>query len=146
MPRAPRPIFTQEWVDALSPGRETAMPCKVNIYVLGDRIYDEATNTYIYDKTTVYDGIARVQPLRSAQQRILPNDNTFVQQVLISVPISATKDTDFRLGYQARVSDAPLMPSLSKYQYVMQEFMDSGNPIERTFLFTVDQEMVVDGV
>lgn len=146
MPRASRPIFTQEWVDALTPGRQSAMPCKVSIYVLGERTYIEETNSYEYVKTVVYDGIARVQPLRSAQQRILPNDNTFVQQVLISVPISVTKDTDFRLGFQARVSEAPLMPSLTKYQYVMQEFMDSGNPIERTFLFTVDEEMVVNGV
>ena len=146
MPRPMRPIFTQEWVDALTPGREAAMPCKVYLYTLGDPQYNEETNTYEHTKTELYNGIARVQPLRTAQQRILPNDNTFVQQVLISVPISVTKSVDFRLGTQARVTEAPLLTSLTKMQYVLQEFMDSGNPIERTFLFTVDQEAVVNGV
>lgn len=143
MPFKKRDYFTARWQKGLEASRSMFMPCSVRIYTLGEAVYDPATNTYTYpDSVDVYAGKARVQPIRSATQRILPQDNTFVQTVLVSVPITPVQSVDFRGGMQARVTECLLFPGLTTYQYVIQEVMDSGNPVERTLLFTVDQEAV----
>lgn len=134
-------VFTQEWVDALKGVPESAMPASVQIWRKdGEPQYDETTNTYTQAKTIWYEGKARVQPIRNASDKVQPGDSTTVQNVLISVPIGAVKDADFRPQNQARVTVSPLNPALCKYQYVLQEIMDSSNPIERTLMFVVNQE------
>lgn len=148
MPFKSRPYFTQKWQDGLAASREMFMPCQVRIFDQGESEYDPATNTYGYPNLVeLYVGKARVQPIRSAVSKLLPQDNTAIQTVLISVPIGEVQDIDFRGGLQARVTECLLFPSLKSYQFALLEIMDSGNPAERTLLFTVDQEQVVtDGV
>lgn len=139
---SPLPVFTQRWVDGLKGVPQSGMAAEVEMYVLGDRVYNEATNQYDYEKTVLYSGKARVQPLRSATPRIMPNNTTSVQTVLISLPIDAVKAEDIRPSVQVRVRKADLNPSLLKYQYVIKEIVDSSNPLERTFLTEVNQEAV----
>lgn len=138
----PPNVFTQAWVDGLKRVPEAGMAAEVEIYTLGERVYNEATNKYDYLKTVLYAGKARVQPLRSATPRIMPNNTTSVQTVLISLPIDALKDEDIRPSVQVRVRNAPLNPSLLMYQYVVKEIVDSSNPLERTILTEVNQEAV----
>ena len=138
----PPNIFTQRWVDGLKHVPESGMAAEIAMYTLGDKVYDEATNTYVYTKNYLYTGKARVQPLRSATPRILPNDTTSVQTVLISLPIDAVLNEDIRPSVQVRVTSAPLNPSLTKYQYIIKEIADSSNPLERTFQAEVNQEAV----
>lgn len=133
-------IFTQGMVDAMQPSVTSVMAAEGRIYRSVRGEYDEATNTfpltYVYDITSKM----RVQPLRSATPRIIPNNTTDVQTVLVSVPISALGATDVRPGDQVRVTSAPLNPTLTKYTYIIFEIMDSSNPLERTVLCRSDQE------
>lgn len=144
MPLTPTPpnVFTQAWVDGLKHAPEAGMAATVDIYTLGDKVYNPATNQYEFTKTFLYQGKARVQPLRSATPRIMPNNTTSVQTVLISLPIDAVKTEDIRPSVQVRVTSAPLNPSLLMYQYVVKEIVDSSNPLERTILTEVNQEAV----
>ena len=133
-------IFTQGMVDAMQPSVTSVMAAEGRIYRSVRGEYDEATNTfpltYIYDITSAM----RVQPLRSATPRIIPNNTTDVQTVLVSVPINALGDTDVRPGDQVRVTKSPLNASLLRYTYIVFEVMDSSNPLERTVLCRSDQE------
>lgn len=135
-------VFSQRWVDGLKHVPESGMVAQIEMYTLGERVYNEATNQYDYTKTVLYAGKARVQPLRSANPRVIPNNATTVQTVLISLPIDAVLDKDIRPSVQVRVTASPLNPALTKYQYVLKEIMDSSNPLERTFLSEVNQEAV----
>lgn len=147
MPFKQRPYFTAEWQAGLAKARQPFMPTTVRIFDQGKGVYDPATNKYTYPNlTVVYEGEARVQPIRSTQSRILPQDNTTVQTVLFMIPLLEVQDVDFRPGLQARVTSAPLFPGVEGYQYVLREVTDAGNAVERTLVFTVDQEMVVNGV
>lgn len=137
-----RDLFSQTWVDALRGAPESAMVAAVRIYDpnTNNAILDKATNTYINAFTIWYDGIGRVQPLRSANLQNNAGNPTTVQTVLFSIPI-ANKALDLRPGLQATVLSSPLNPTLTKYQYVISEILDSSNPIEKTFLCTANQEI-----
>ena len=135
-------VFSQAWVDGLKHVPELGMQAKIELYTLEKGAYDPATNTYTNNKTMHYAGKARVQPLRSAVPRIVPNDSTLVQTVLISMPIDKLLGVDIRPQMQVRVTEAPLNPSLTRYQYVVKEIIDSSNPLERTILTEVNEEVV----
>lgn len=143
MPRMPRPIFTPEWQAAGAAAVETAMPATIRIFrYSGEPEYDPATNTYVRPTETLYEGMARVQPLRGSRYEPSPMDSTYAQTVLLSVPISAAQGTDFRVSNQARVLTTPLNTVNTEYQYVVTEIIDSSNPFERTLLCSVNLEAV----
>lgn len=144
MPRTPRPIFTQEWQAGLSRAVRTAMPAEVRFFETGDSIYVPEENDYVTDTTTLYEGIARVQPLRSSRFEPAPMDSSYWQTVLISVPIEDVAGVDFRVGHQARVTLSPLNPAILKYQYNVNEIIDSSNPFERTLLCAVPLDAVAE--
>lgn len=139
-----RTLFSPAWQEALRGAPESAMDATVLIYdpnVQND-VYDADTDTWTRVPSNIYSGKARVQPLRSANDIAQPGNETTVQTVLISIPIS-TNSLAFRPGLRAEVLSAPLNPSLLAYQFVLSDITDSSNPIERTLLFTVNQETVV---
>lgn len=137
-----RDLFSPAWVEALRGAPESAMDAVVRVYDpnTANAILDKTTNTYSNNFTVVYDGIARLQPLRSVTQQNNAGNPTTVQTVLFSIPI-AYKTLQLRPGLQATVLSSELNPSLVNYQYVISEIIDSSNPIEKTFLCTVDQEI-----
>lgn len=139
------PLFSPAWVAALAPSAQAAQVATVRIYDpnVSQTVYDPIANTWVTATTEVYFGAARVQPLRGANQAPSTGNDTRVQSVLFALPIAATSALDFRTGLQAQVIDSPLNPSLLGYQYVLVEIMDSSNPVERTLIFTVNQETVV---
>lgn len=133
-------LFTQEWVDSLRGVPERGMVASGRVYRASRGPYDETTNdyplVYVFDITTKM----RVQPLRSATPRIIPNNTTDVQTVLFSVPVDVLNAVDLRPGDQVRVTESPLNPVLTNYTYIVFEIMDSSNPLERTFLCRSDLE------
>lgn len=139
-----RDLFTQAWVDNLSPSVERSMPDEVQFYdpETAEAIYDPVTNSYISVPEILLTCKARVQPIRSAAQKDRAADSTTVQTVLVSIPIALGKNLDLRPHHRAKVLSAPLMPVQTKFIYVVREVMDSSNPIERTFYFDVNQEAV----
>jgi hypothetical protein len=138
MPREPRPIFTERWQEGLSSVAKTGMPATLRLFRLGERVYDPETNTYVDTTETLYTGKARVQPLRSSRFEPAPMDSAYWQTVLIE----DAQGVDFRVADQARVTEAPLNDSLLKYQFVVNEIIDSSNPFERTLLCAVTLEAV----
>lgn len=139
----PVTLFNPAWVEALRGAPESGMASTVLIYDpnVSESIYDPDTDTWNDVQEPIWTGPARVQPLRSANNKDQPGNETTVQTVLVSIPIS-TNTENFRAGLQLDVLTAPLNPSLLTYQFVLQEIVDSSNPLERTLMFTVDQETV----
>lgn len=142
MPLSPRPLFNERWQAGLSAVAQTGMPATLRLFRLGERVYDPATNTYVDTTETLYEGKARVQPLRSSRFETAPMDSAYWQTVLISIPIEDAQGVDFRVADQARVTEAPLNDALLKYQFVVNEIIDSSNPFERTLLCSVTLEAV----
>lgn len=139
----PTTLFNPAWVARLKGAPESAMAATVYIYDPNSstEVYDADTDTWTETPTSVYSGRGRVQPLRSANDREQPGNETTVQTVLVSIPIT-TNTLDFRPGLQMEVLTAPLNPSLLTYKFVLQEILDSSNPLERTLMFQVNQETV----
>jgi hypothetical protein len=137
-------LFSVQWRDALRVVPEMGMTAQIEFYLPAPKpTYDPVTGTYTSVPTVVWSGMARVQPLRSAAAKANNADDTVVQSVLVSIPIIAGLGFDLRPEHRARVLSAPLNPLLTKYLYVANEVMDSSNPIERTFVFTVNVETKV---
>jgi hypothetical protein len=136
-----RTLFSPAWQEALRGAPESAMDATVLIYSTNSstEVYDADTDTWTRVPTNVYSGKARVQPLRNANDIAQPGNETTLQSVLVSLPISANV-SNFRPGLRLDVLTAPLNPSLLTYQFVLTDIVDSSNPIERTLMFSVDQE------
>lgn len=149
--RNERTLFSPAWQEALRGAPESAMDATVLIFdtnTTGD-VYNPDTDTWTRVVTTVYGpgvgdvtGKARVQPLRGTNTIEQSGNETGVQTVLVSLPI-ATKAIDFRPDMRLNVLTSRLNPSLVHYQFVLTDIVDSSNPIERTLMFSVDQETVV---
>lgn len=137
------PLFSEEWVDSLKHIPEAGMVARIEIYDprLSEMVWDATENEYIETAgDPLYTGKARIQPLGSATRREMVDNDTSVQKVLFSIPIE-NKALALTTFHQVRVLDSALNPSLTKYVYVVSEFIDSSNPIEKTFYCTVNQEL-----
>lgn len=124
------------------------MPATVQMYdpEMSDSVWDYDTSSWVDEPLVLlYDGKCRVQPIRGTSSVNQNSNDSTVQSVLISIPIGVGKTLDLRPKHRARVTSAPLNPTVTKYVYVMQEVVDSSNPLERTFVFRVNQEQVEEG-
>lgn len=136
-------LFDQAWVDGLKHIPEMGMVAQIEIYdpELSEMVWNNGTNEYeTSEGPPLYTGKARVQPLRSAGQKAVPTNSTSTQTILFSIPI-ANKALDLKTHYQVRVLEATLNPALVPLTYVISEFIDSSNPLEKTFYCTTDQEL-----
>lgn len=137
-----RPLFTQDWVDGLTPAAKAGMVAEVSIYVVvGEPQYNVETDTWDAETTTYYSGIARVQPIRSVLTVEAPGNTSTVQGVRFQIPIEAFAD-DFRPGMPVAVTSSPLNTTLTEFEYHLSGVMDSSNPFERTLEAKVNQETV----
>jgi hypothetical protein len=124
-------VFTDKWVDALAKASERFMPDRVEFL-------DPVTRT-----TILADCPARIQPIQSAVSAPNGVNDTQRQAVRVSIPISLGRDLDLRPHHRAAVVTCHNMPILRNYLFVASETLDSGNAVERTFVFTVDLEIQV---
>lgn len=144
--RKPKPLFTQAWVDGLRAVPEAGMTARFKISSTTYGAWDPATDDKeVLVHKVYYEGPARVQPLRTATRRTTEGNDTSVQPVLVSIPISTPEfpdimDTDFRVGLDGEVTSSPLNPALMLVKFRLSEFLDSSNPFERTIMFNVNQE------
>lgn len=142
--RVRKPLFTQEWVEALAPVAESGMTATIRIYELdGEPTYDPDTGQYTTPEIEHYVGKSRVQPLRSVRTALLPGNDTGVQSVQFQIPIEDGKDFDLRPRMKVLVTACVLNPVLTAYAYQIQEIVDSSNPFERTFVCAVNTETEV---
>ena len=125
-------IATPDWVARIAPSPERFMPCTV-------QFLDPETESVILTSP------ARVQPVRTSNPK--PNNVADTQQqvVLVSIPIALGRTLDLRPKHRAAVTACVNNPTLTNFLYVVQEVLDSGNAVERTFYFMVDIEVTPVG-
>lgn len=136
-------VFTQQWQTTLSRIPERFMSAKIRVTKPGEgeRTYDPLTDTWTEPGAVVlYEGKARLQPLRSARDAKNPGDDTSIQAVRLQVPLNAIPD--LAMNYEVEVLECPTNPSLVKFEYIVNEIVDGSNPIEQTFEATVNNESV----
>ena len=137
-----RPLFSLAWQARYAKVVERAMPATITIYkVVGEPTYNSTTDTWTPTITTWYTGKARVQPISSAFRADVPGNDTSVQKTLFSIPIASIA-LALRPALLVSVTASPLNTSLLAYQFVIDEVLDSANPIEKTFICTSDTEKV----
>lgn len=136
----PRHVFTQQWQTVLSSIPVMFFPATIRVYIPGaGREYDLATDTWIANPDTdLYTGQARLQPLRSARDAKNPGDDTSVQAVRLQVALNAIPALE--TNHRVQVVLCPTNRDLENYIYVVNEIVDSSNPIEQTFEATVNNE------
>ncbi len=144
--RKPQPLFTQAWVDGLRAVPEAGMTARFKISTTKRGPWDSVTDSKpIIEHTVYYEGPARVQPLRTATRRTTEGNDTTVQPILVSIPISTEEypdilSTDFAVGMEGEVTSSPLNPALLLVKMRLSEFSDSSNPFEKTLMFNLNQE------
>lgn len=129
--------FNTVWQDHLKAVPQKAMNAVIEIFYtdIGEaEMDDNGDYTYPEEEVILYDGKARVQPIRAAIDR----DNTQIQTLLVSV---TDLDLDIRPKHKMRVVSCAENPVLPKYKYVVHEVTDSSNLIERTFYVKSDVEV-----
>ena len=133
--------FNTAWVESLRGAVERWFTATIVIYTtdIGDLEYDTKTGTYEPASTPVpvFEGKARVQPIRTA--RALSNNaaDTVVRSVRVQIA-----DTALKLGvnFRMKVLESELSPSMQNFNYTIYDVLESTNPFERTFEAQVDTE------
>lgn len=141
---AKKPLFSDEWAEGLRFSVESGMIASVHLFEPGgEGVWDPSINDWTEPTpVTLYEGKARVQPIRAAADKSVPGNATTVQTVLLSVPREATA-LDIRPGQQVRVTSAAMNPQLTEFLFVVHEVLDSSNPLEKTLYCKVNQEVKV---
>lgn len=134
-------IFNKAWQEELNRVTEAWMPAKIQVFFqeLGDAVYNTDTGEFTYPtaEKIIYDGKARVQPIRMARNVSNNAADTIVQAVQFQVP-DITLDN--AVNYRVRVLECALNETLTSFHYTITDIVDSSNPIERTFVASVDTE------
>ena len=140
--------FNDAWKQKIAPILENYMSgADIEIYLpgvsTGTMNWDTGKMTYSGSEVKIYDGPARVQPRRVAQEKANNSSDTTVQVVQFQVALAPdATPLDIRPKHRVRVTECGLNPVLTKYDYVVYEVTDSSNPLEQTFWARVDQEVV----
>ena len=140
--------FNDAWKQEIAPILEKYMSgADIEIYLpgvsTGTMNWDTGKMAYSGSEVKIYDGPARVQPRRVAQEKANNSSDTTVQVVQFQVALAPdATPLDIRPKHRVRVTECGLNPVLTKYEYVVYEVMDSSNPLEQTFWARVDQEVV----
>ena len=140
-----RPMNTV-WQAHLAPSTKRAYNAEIEVWytpLTGDEdvapTFDPETGDYTYPEEhadeILYTGMARVQPVRTATEKV----GTQIQPLLISVD---QLDLDIRPKHMVRVIACAENTVLTAYKYVVTEVTDSSNLIERTFYVKQDAEVV----
>ena len=137
--------FNSAWQDSIAPtlGKYLAgATIQVFLPGTGESVFDPETGEYTYpnNEVIVYEGPARVQPKRSAQEKSNNATDAPVQAVQFQVALSGGPK-DVRPKHRVRVTECEKNPVLESYEYVVFEVVDSSNPVEQTFWARVDQEV-----
>lgn len=125
-------LFTEKWRDYFSPVVDRGHNGKATIFSLEDPDVD------------IISGNVRIQPVRSSVYFKHLDADTTAQVVLISFNHETVGDYDVRPKHRIEVTECELNTVNTKFYYSLQEVMDSGNPLERTFYCQVDTEVVND--
>lgn len=146
MLRKPTQIFTQDWVDSLSHIPEIGMVATIKIIQPNRQSsdYDFDTNSYSDTSQVIYNGKARVQPVRSSGKRKIMASDSSIQNYLFSIPV-INNNIDLRVKHQVFVTEAELNPTLLNYVFTISEIGDSSNILERTFYCISDQQRENNG-
>jgi len=97
-------------------------------------------NKPVVTKTTVWQGNARIQPMRTPRGEPEPGDRDVIQQVLFSVPLSAPVQDFKPRKHYVQVLNGGLNDALVGAVMTVHEVADSSNPIERTFVAEWDTD------
>ena len=132
--RPNRALFTSRWQSGLVPGQVAAQSATVKVFT---RTVTYVNNLPVVVETSLYNGEARVQPVRTPRRNPEVGDTREDQMVRFQLKLNSLEfsaDTMY-----VRVLTCPLNPALANGDvYALREVTDSSNPIERTFEAVVD--------
>lgn len=110
--------------------------------------YDPETNTWSGDKTILWEGNARIQPVGAAGDTGDTYNPTLFQTIKVQfsrtnnqLTGAGTETPDFRPGHRMIVTDAVYNQNLKGFIYSVTGVMSSSNPWEVTLLCRVDTEL-----
>lgn len=136
--------FNPRWQKALSKTLETTYNCSVIITETDSDSgeFDPRTGetTYANGATLeVYRGKARAQPRGSSLDRSNQAADTNVRRMQFQIPLH--KASRIMPNMLVKVTEADLYPVITTYDYRVQGTVNSGNPIEITFIAMIDEEV-----
>ena len=129
-----REVFTSRWQSGLVPGQVAAQSVTVKVFT---RTVTYVNNLPVVVETSLYNGEARVQPVRTPRRNPEVGDTREDQMVRFQLKLNSLEFSADTLS--VRVLTCPLNPALANGDvYALREVTDSSNPIERTFEAVVD--------
>lgn len=126
-------IFTQRWQTGLEEGQIAAQPCTIKLFT---QTVTYVNNTATPTETKLFEGSARVQPVRIPRRNAETGDVAIDQMIRIQIPLGVYALVPDKT--HCRVLTAPLNADLVGKTFILTEVTDSGNPIERTFEGVLD--------
>lgn len=110
--------------------------------------YDATTNTWSGEKTVIYSGRARVQPINAVNETGDTFNPTYIKMVRVQLPYfkndaaGASGDMpDIRPNHKMIVTASPYNSALTKFIFIVQDVLNSSNSWERTLVCRVDTEL-----
>ena len=133
-------LYTQELLDAAAATYNLAMNSEVTIYAIaGEPVLSKITGKYTTPHTDKYSGPARIKPLRTTTRGLTPGDDSPVQSILVSIPMSDALSIEFEENDQVLITSAEFNPELEDYLLIVSDVVDSDHPFERTLMTNYNQ-------
>lgn len=138
-----KPLWSDEFVAGLQPSAQLLMLGEIKVT---EENFDDP-DAFEPTVTTLYEGKARIQPMRGPLQANAAGELTTLQGVRIQVPlgVGAGEGANFKpweiaTNQWVEVTKSPHNPELMNYVYRVHEIVDSSNPVERTFETRMDNK------
>jgi len=103
--------------------------------------YDPVTNTWSGEKSILWEGNARIQPVGAAGDTGDTYNPTLFQTIKVQFTRSGTESIDFRPGNRMIVTSTKFNDALKGFIYSVTGVMSSSNPWEVTLMCRVDTEL-----
>lgn len=106
---------------------------------ISETVYDKWTNIGGDSQATIlWEGIARIQPIRTPLDAREPMGETTIAAVRFQIPIEAMGGAPIRKGLRVVITDPGEDPSLVHYQYVVRRAINSSMAWNRTIECEMD--------
>jgi hypothetical protein len=146
-----RPVLHPKWTSHNVPVEDGLGLAHIQIIKPNavEKTYDAVSNTWTESTATIYEGWARIQPLR--QSTISESSNDFIPMtgkdvaMFFNLKKNLMEDwdgelADIRPGYEVIVISAVADPLLTGFQYTVKSVINSSNSWSRGITCEVNQE------
>jgi len=136
-----RPAVHPKWLTHNRPVGASFFLCTIELFdnEISSSVYDATANTWSSDRTVLWTGDARIQPVNKGSKATSGMNPTSIQEVEIHIP--TIPSLDIKPNHQIFVTEAAYNSNLTRLIFTVKDVVNSSNAWATTLVCVVDQEV-----